>query len=367
LKTIMQAMTSQERLTAAINGRPVDHLPFSPFLAYIWESLPPSIQDKGQLAFNLEVGADPLWRGAPCPVKANVPGMEMRVIEGDHRIVTEFETPAGTLREEAVRSDRGNTNFLVGHPLKCAEDYKVALWIEEHTQFEVDLAPVQAHLAGDGRVGLSLGMLLPRGKSAFQTLVEHHVGTEELVYALADMPDTVESLWRAMVENDLRAARMAADTGVYDYFITWEDSGTQNYSPWQYDRYIGAEIGQWCGILAANGQRYIQHACGNVRDLVARMKATGVFAVESISPPPTGNVTIAAARQKVGSDFGIIGGIEPTDFLNLSLADLEPYVERVIEAGRGGPFILANSDSCPPGVTVEKFKLVSQIAKRHAC
>jgi len=43
---------------------------------------------------------------------------------------------------------------------------------------------------------------------------------------------------------------------------------------------------------------------------------------------------------------------------------LEPYVESVIADGKGGGFLLANSDSCPPGVTVEKFKLVADVARR---
>ncbi len=37
--------------------------------------------------------------------------------------------------------------------------------------------------------------------------------------------------------------------------------------------------------------------------------------------------------------------------------------KQVIADGRGGPFVLANSDSCPPGVTVEKFRLVADIAR----
>ncbi len=47
----------------------------------------------------------------------------------------------------------------------------------------------------------------------------------------------------------------------------------------------------------------------------------------------------------------------------LTIEELGPYVESVIEDARGGPFVLANSDSCPPGVTVEKFKLVAQVAR----
>jgi len=358
-------MTARERLIAALNGEPVDYLPFSPFLAYVWESFPQAIQDEGALAFHHRIGATPLWRGAPCPVRAIPPEMETRTRTDGPRTLTELITPVGTLRQVHLNSAVGNTHFLVEHPLKIEADFKTQLWIEEHTRFEVDLAPVHAHFAGDGREGLSIGMMIPRSKSAYQALVEHYVGTEELVYAQADFPATVDALWRAMVANDHRAAQLAAETSVYDYFLTWEDSGTQNYSPKLYQHYIASEIAQWCDMLKANGMRYIQHACGHLKRLLAPMQASGVFAVESLSPPPTGDIALRDARAQVGDDFGIIGGIEPTLFLNLSLAELGPYVEQVIADGRGGPFILANSDSCPPGVTVEKFKLVAGIARQH--
>lgn len=357
-------MNANERLTAAIEGQSKDYLPFSPFLAYVWEHFPPEIQAKGQMAFHHLIGADPLWRGAPCPVQSRLPeSVRTATHTAGDRTLTRLTTPVGELEMVSMSSEVGNTNFLVEHPLKTEDDFKVQMWLEEHTRLEFDPAPVKAHFAGEGREGLSLGMLIPRGKSAFQHLVEHLVGTEELVYALMDFPETVESLWQIMVARDLEAVKLAREAA-YDYFITWEDSSTQNYSPTQYDRFIGSEIGHWCDLLAASGKKYIQHACGHVGALVSRMKAHGVFAIESISPPPTGNISIRDARHQIG-EMGIIGGIEPTQFLNLSEPELEKYVESVIEEAQGGPFVLANSDSCPPGVTIEKFKRVAQIARRH--
>jgi len=225
-----------------------------------------------------------------------------------------------------------------------------------------DLTHVNKHFAGNGREGLSIGTLIPRGKSAFQTMVEHLVGTEELAYALTDFPDTVEALWKTMVARDIEAVKLAAQSP-YLYFISWEDSSTQNYSPAQYDAYIGSEIGEWCRILKEHGKHYSQHACGHVAALVGRMRDHGVHSVESISPPPTGNMSIREARNVVGSSMGIIGGIEPTQFLRLSEAELKPYVKTVIQDGAGGPFVLANSDSCPPGVSISKFELVAEIAR----
>lgn len=360
----MVEMTAKERITAAIEGQSLDRLPFSPFLAYIWEHFPKQIQEAGQLAFLNEIGADPLWRGAPCAVKQKIPGLEIRQVTKADRVYVEAVTPVGTLREVSMRSKLGNTTFVVEHPVKTEEDFKAALWIEENTVLEFDPAPVDEHFRGEGREGLSIGMLIPRRKSAFQSMIEHSIGTVELVYALADYPETVEALWQAMMANDLKAARMSVEAP-YQYYITWEDSSTQNYSPKLYTKFIATEIREFCQILGESGKDYIQHACGHIRDLLPHMRNSGIKAVESLSPLPTGNLTLGEARRIVGADFCIIGGIEPIEFLTLSLEDLEAYVEQAIEDASGGPFVLANSDSCPPGVTVDKFRLVSRVVRQY--
>ncbi|MGC9521956.1 MAG: hypothetical protein ACP5HG_08765 [Anaerolineae bacterium] len=66
---MLSSLTARECLVAALTGQPVDHLPFSPFLAYVWETVPQAVRDAGQLAFHQRIGATPLWRGAPCPVR----------------------------------------------------------------------------------------------------------------------------------------------------------------------------------------------------------------------------------------------------------------------------------------------------------
>jgi len=358
-------MTSKERILCALHGRDVDHLPFSPNLAYVWESFPQDIQKFGSAGFQQLIGCDPLWRGAPCAVRHIAPE-KLRVVETKTPEYSTYEhqTPVGNIRMTWTRSPDGNTNFLTEHPLKREEDFKVQLWIEENTRFEFDPTHANNHLANNGREGLSIGMLIPRMKCAFQNCIETQVGTEELAYALADFPDTVKTLLHAMNANDRKCVELSL-AAPYDYFITWEDSSTQNYSPSQYREFIAPEISAWCATLATAGKHYIQHACGHLDQLLVPMREQGIFGVESISPPPTGNITMGDARLKLGPDIPIIGGIEPTEFLRLSPDQLGPYVERVIAELRAGPFLLANSDSCPPGVTVEKFKLVADIARCH--
>ena len=358
------AMTSAERIEAALLGQNLDRLPFSPFLAYVWEHFPPAVQARGQMAFQHDIGADPLWRGAPCPVTVVHDSSVSRLIrdlpQGREEIIT---TPVGslTLRWERT-AQAANTLFLVEHPVRNVEDLKTLCYIEEHSSLNIDMTSWNRHVQKNPD-GLHMPLLLPRCKSAFQSLVEHWVGTEQLAYLMVDHPQEFAATWKVMAKNDRQAAQLAADTGISRWWITWEDSSTQNYSPDIYRQFIAPEIAAWCSMLATRGQHYVQHACGHLRDLLPIMKTQGLAAVESLSPCPTGNLTLAQARNIMGPDLPIIGGIEPVTFLTTAEKDLEAYLHQVYADNAGGRLVLANSDSCPPGVTVEKFAIVAKVTR----
>jgi hypothetical protein len=350
-------VTSKERLQAALNAEPTDRPAWSPNLAYWFNQLPEKEREKGHMGICREIGADLLNRFGACPVR-RIESPDLVVdecTEGDCNVV-EFHTPVGSLRR-VHKLSAGKTAFLIEHPLKSVEDYKVQLWMEEHARFERDPSVVSF------AESLDFNMLIPGAmKSAFQHMIEHLAGTQQLVYDLMDYPDEVESLYQAIRENNRKALSIASESEL-EYFLTWEDSSTQNYSPAMYAQYIEPEISEWCRVLGTSGKKYVQHACGHIKELIPAMERSGIFAVESLSPVPTGNVTLADARSAFDNSVAIIGGIEPTELLNRSLEDLGPYVEQTLSDGLAGPFILANADSCPPGVTYEKFRLITEIVK----
>jgi hypothetical protein len=128
-------------------------------------------------------------------------------------------------------------------------------------------------------------------------------------------------------------------------------------------RYIAPEINRWGQAVHAAGKLLVHHACGHIRALLPVMAQESIDAIESLSPPPTGNVEVWEAQEILDPRVGIIGGIESVHFLTLDLNDLRGYVETLLDRVRHRHYILANSDSCPPGVSVEKFRLVTQIVQ----
>ena len=50
-------------MLGALRGETIDRTPWSPFLAYYFDSLPQEIREKGQFEYLRQMGADPLLRG----------------------------------------------------------------------------------------------------------------------------------------------------------------------------------------------------------------------------------------------------------------------------------------------------------------
>ncbi len=372
-------MTSRERLLAALRGQEIDRIPWSPFLAYWWEHQPQEIQDCGQLWFLKEIGADPLLRGFATPFTSSdihgvgyypdsfynpIPDCETRrEVKGDDWRI-QYVTPVGTLTTLSRYSALANTRFVIEHPVKQREDYKVLSYIVERMVIEPNYQPIQQAIEELGEDGLYMPLISPFLKTPFQALVEHFVGTQQLVYDLVDYPEEVEALLAVMSERAMEAVQIAVESPA-EAFITWEDSSTTNVSPAMFARYIAPELTRWGQVVHAAGKLLIHHACGHVRHLLPIMAEEAIDAMESLSPPPTGDVEIWEAQEVLSPRVGIVGGIEPTHFLNLDLDGLRDYVEELLAQVNPCHYVLANSDSCPPGVSAEKFRLVTEIVRSY--
>lgn len=358
-------MTPRERLLAALRGQETDRLPWSPFLAYWWEAQPETFRQKGELAFLQDIGADPLLRGAAQLFTIETPGVEaFETIHGDRKR-TDYRTPVGTLSQEHRYVSAGNTWFLTEHPVKTCEDLKVLQWINENMRVfgnGVQYADARRKLGEDGLIVPILGTYM---KSSFQSLVEHWIGTEELTWMLADDPEPVEECLSVMRERAEETVRASVESEA-EAFIFWEDSSTQNITPDWFTRHAAPELTRWANLLHAENKLLIHHACGHLRALISRIAVTGIDVIESISPPPTGNIELWDVRGSLPESIVLIGGIEPTVFLHSTEEELEAHVAKLFE--RMGPkgWILGNSDSCPPGVSVDKFRLVTRMVDAYS-
>lgn len=355
-------MNSKERLLNSIKGLETDRLAWSPFLAYFWDMQPENIRKSGMLEYYKSIDADPLFRGfctlikktyANCTVSEKINGKDKQLL---------YETPVGNLDIRYVYTPEGNTWFLTKHPVKTEEDYKILTYLNDNMIIVPDFSKYEAGIKAMGDEALLIPIIGSEMKSAFQSLLENWVGTEELAYAVYDYPDTLQECLAAMKRNSKKAAEYAVQCGAESY-IFWEDSSTGNLSPSFFKDYIADEISMWADILHKEGRYLIHHACGQLRGLIPEMAKTGIDMIESVSPPPTGDIYTYEARKMLPDSIGLIGGIEPTVLLNYNIDDLAVYVFEIIEKTGKRKFILGNADSCPPGVEIEKFRMISALTR----
>lgn len=358
-----QEMTPKQRILSAIRGEETDRIPWSPFLAYYWESLPEEITKKGQFNYLEEMGADPLLRGSHVPYTVRYNNCTVTESQRDGKKYVTYETPVGSLTETYTLSSVANSWFLTGHPVTEEEDFKILQYIYENISLTANEKEFEDDFRRLGERALLLPLIGVRSKTSFQALVEHWCGTEGLTYSLYDYEDTVRECLAVMDEQDMKTVEIAARTSA-EAFLFYEDSSTTNISPEFFETYTAPAINRWGSYLHNHGKLLIHHACGSLRDLLPLMDRTEIDVIESISPPPTGNVDIGEAFEALSDWIGLIGGIEPTFFLNCTMPELENRVRELLAVSKDRKFVLANSDSCPPGVAYEKFTLVSELVRK---
>lgn len=359
-----EEFTPKQRILNALNGIENDRVPWSPFLAYYWESLPITTQKKGQLAYLQEMGADPLLRGSHNLFNVQYNNCTISKKEKNGKRYVLYDTPVGKLEETYTFSSVANSWFLTGHPVTEEEDFKILQYIYENLELTENLLPFEKEYQAVGQQALLMPLLGIWSKTPFQALVEHWCGTENLTFALYDFEKTVSECLDIMNEKDIKTVEISAKSSA-ESLLFYEDSSTTNISPAFFKKYTLPTINRWGKLLHENNKLLIHHACGHIRDLLPLMNESEIDMIESISPPPTGNIDIPEAFSLLSPKKGLIGGIEPTFFLNCTLEELENRVNFLLKHSKNRKFILANSDSCPSAVSYEKFIFISQLLKRN--
>ncbi len=378
-----QSMSSKERIMAALRGQDVDRIPWSPFFTYWWEARSEAIQKRGQHAYCLDIGADALLRGPTSAIRSSdvvglaeaplgapynfiddLPGCSLvrRARTGSKSV--EIDTPVGRLSNLLTYSESGNTWFVTEHMIKRKEDYKTLAYVVERMKIESCYEAVNEQIRELGEDGVYLPVISCFLKTPFQSLVENFVGTQQLAYDLYDFPDVVEETLAAMSRRALDGVRISLGSDA-EVFLTWEDTSTTLMSPDTYQKYVVPDLDAWSDAVHKEGKMLVHHACGHLKALLPIMRKQRVDAIESVSPPPTGNVEIWEAQEGLAGTKALIGGIEPVHFEALSDPGFDIYLNDMLDRLSERGFILANSDSCPPGVTEKKFRRVGEIVRQR--
>jgi hypothetical protein len=336
-------MTARERWLAAVDGKPVDHLPFWPKIggAYAraqaapWRDLPLSEMHR-TLGSEEHAGVGLCSR----EVRRRTGRREER--EGDLRRIT-FETPGGDLVEEARYDEATQSWHPTSHPVKTREDIlRLTEWCAD-AAYEFDAprkADAVAHMRNIGEGAVVAANL---GTSPLMRWIEWLAGIENAHYLLADHPGEVADLFATLQRGLLRLIEIEMEHNPADLFYLTENTSTTLLSPEQYRTLGLPHIVEAGGLVRAAGRRLVLHMCGKLKHVLPLLAQTPATAFEAFTSPPVGDTRLIDGRTAC-PDVCLIGGTNATLWLRPAdeiVAEIErdlqvlPHHRRIVVTSAG--------------------------------
>ena len=211
-------------------------------------------------------------------------------------------------------------------------------------------ADAAAFIASEKQVGdngVTLGNIagMGLGRTPLMVLQVDWVGLGQWSVDLADeLPEMMELL-EFMNELKLEEFRQAVRTPARQIKL-WENLSIQTLGPVRYRRYLVPLYTQILSILNAAGKRLLVHYDGKLRDIADQVASLDFDGIDSLTPPPEGDMTVAGARRcwpdKMLWCHPSLGWFrEPPE-------TLRPLIRGMVRDAGPGRFCLMISEEIPP-------------------
>jgi hypothetical protein len=108
------------------------------------------------------------------------------------------------------------------------------------------------------------------------------------------------------------------------------------------------------------------HTCGRLTDRLELLAETHTDGVDTLDPPPLGDVELADAKRRIGGRLFIKGNLDSVALLADDEAGVRQRARAALRAGMaGGGYILSTACSVAPRVEPWKLMMLADIAEEH--
>lgn len=184
------------------------------------------------------------------------------------------------------------------HFIKQPGDYRIMRRAWEGVKITADAAPFLASEKAVGGNGVTLGSLagMGTGRTPLMVLQVDWVGLGQWSVDLADELPAMMELLEFMNELKLEEFRQAVRTPVQQIKL-WENLSIQTLGPDRYRRHLVPLYAKILAIVKAAGKRLQVHYDGQLRVIADQVAQLDFDGIDSLTPPPEGDMTVAEARQ----------------------------------------------------------------------
>lgn len=246
------------------------------------------IRDLGMVAFE----------NLAAPFQLSEPMVETEQINEGPDTIYVSRSPWGALTE------RRRQGQIIGHRVNNEAELRTLTEMFRRIELRENpeaLDQMVARVANRGTIGI----FIP-SSSALQRLSQFDLGVMNLWYAMEDYPELVVEAM-AVYQDKLQAVYDRLPAFAADYYYQGENTSTTTISPRLYQDYSVGQIRQFTDAVRGTGKPAVVHMCGLLKNLMPLFPATGLHAIDCLSPPPVGDCDLLYAYEVMGPDFFCTG------------------------------------------------------------
>jgi hypothetical protein len=201
--------------------------------------------------------------------------------------------------------------------------------------------------------------------SPFTQLMELFGYEQGLMYLL-DEPQRCHAILAAYTQGAADLGARQAEHGVDAVLISSAFAGGGFISRRQYEEFVLPYETEVVRRIRASGVPVYTHTCGRLGDRLELLAATGIDGIDTLDPPPLGNVDLEDAKRRVGRRVFFKGNI---DAVNTLLAKGREEVRRDalwrLQVGSpGSGYILSSACSVSPHVPPENLAVLVEASQQ---
>ena len=371
-------MSGKERIAAAMRHQPVDRTPVMCQLSlghyFLQTSIPAieiwnSTQGFGDALIALQrryrfdgilvnlPGRDPGWRSYAACVEDGETGRIIRWENGWYTVCPVDDNPRN-FRENGQafhacfdEVDPDRLFYVEPHDLGGFK-YPLAWGLSAERPGDDDCFPAWQFDTIDYVVARAGAEVSVHGEifSPFTQFFEL-LGYADALLALVDDPEKSKACLQALARGAIASGCGQAAHGADAILISSAFAGAGFISPRHYREFVlPCERMVIQGIKAVHAVPVYTHTCGRIGDRLELMAETGTDGIDTLDPPPLGDVDLADAKRRIGTRLFIKGNVDPvTVVLQGTPRQVHKTAMQCIAAGApGGGFILSTACSIPP-------------------
>ena len=197
-----------------------------------------------------------------------------------------WKTPVGEI------TARWSENWHQKYFLESADDYRVMTYIVQHTEYR----PAYESFNAQAGALPDYMIAVPRmGRTPLQTILVDYAGLANFALHLYEYDAELRELYDALLVNFRKLTEIVAG-GPGRYINVLENFTAETLGPRRYAEFLLPVYEETAGLFREAGKVTGYHYDGNLRvvkDLVANAP---LDLIESLTPPPEGDMTLAEAR-----------------------------------------------------------------------